>query len=75
MTFVKANKETYIYGMKNVDKERKIHKGEYYFHITSDTQTKYLDSREIAIYHPSWGDGVYFGYKGDWDEFNPHHST
>jgi len=72
MSFVKANKETYVYSMNNVDKEKRIHKGEYYFHITSDRQTKYLDSREIAVYHPSWGDGIYFGYKGDWNEFDPH---
>jgi len=72
MSFVKANKETYIYSMKNVDKERKIHKGEYYFHITTKNETKYLEPREIAVYHPSWGDGVYFGYEGDWNEFDPH---
>ena len=64
--FVISKTDVYINAMGDLDKEIHLPKGFRAFHITSDKQTKWLDPREICVYHPDWG-GVYFGYEGDWE--------
>lgn len=64
--FLTTKTDAYITSMHDLDKEIHLPKGFRAFHITSDKQTKWLDSREICIYHPDW-QGVYFGYEGDWE--------
>jgi len=71
MTFLIANKDTYITSMKNDSHDLMIEEGGFLFHITSDRQTKYLEPREVALYSPNNDLGVCYGYEGDWDEFNP----
>ena len=72
MTFVKANKDTYITSMRDDDNYLLIKKGDYLFHITSDKQTKFLDPGEIAVYFPNNGLGVCYTWERDWDEDDPH---
>lgn len=63
--FVTAKRDTYINLMKNMDAETFVPKGTYMFLITSENQTRYLESDEICVYTPSLG--LNYTYKGDWE--------
>lgn len=63
--FVTAKRDTHIMNMHNTEDEKQIAKGTRMFLITSDKQTKYLDSDEICVYLPEY-EKVHFTYKGDW---------
>ena len=71
MTFVKANKDTYITSMRDDDNDLLVKRGDYLFNITSDKQTKFLEFGEIAVYSPNNDLGVCYTWERDWDEFNP----
>lgn len=66
--FVVAKRDTFINLMKDMDVETAIPKGTLMFHITSDKQTRYLDSDEICIYTPNLG--LNYSYIGDWEICN-----
>lgn len=61
---VAAKRDTYINLMINMDAETAIPEGTRMFLITSDKQTRYLESDEICVYTPELG--LNYTYKGDW---------
>ena len=64
LEFVVAKRDTFINLMKNMDHETAILAGTRMFHITSENQTRYLESDEICLYTPELG--INYSYKGDW---------
>ena len=63
--FVTAKRDTFITLMRDMDKETAIPAGTRMFHITSDKQTRYLESDEICVYTPDLG--LNYSYRGDWE--------
>ena len=63
--FVTAKRDTYINLMRDIDKETAVPQGTRMFHITSDKQTRYLESDEICVYTPDLG--LSYSYRGDWE--------
>jgi ABC-type uncharacterized transport system auxiliary subunit len=63
--FATAKRDTFINRMDNMDVETPISQGTWMFLITSDKQTRYLESDEICVYTPELG--LNYSYKGDWE--------
>ena len=72
--FYKANKKTEMYSMRVPSKTKTVNPGEYYFTISNTPASEGISDSEIALYHPSWGDGVYVGSKDDWEPYDPHNN-
>jgi ABC-type uncharacterized transport system auxiliary subunit len=62
---VAAKRDTFINLMINMDAETAIQQGTRMFLITSDKQTRYLESDEICVYTPEHG--LNYTYKNDWE--------
>lgn len=70
--FYKANKKTEMRSTRASNKTRTANPGEYYFAISDTPAAEGIKDSEIALYHPSWGDGIYVGNKSDWEPYDPH---
>lgn len=67
--FVMAKRDTFVNLMKDMDVESAVPEGTWMFLITSDKQTRYLETDEICVYTPELG--LNYTYKGDWEEYEP----
>lgn len=70
--FYKANKKTELYSTRTSGKTKSANAGEYYFAISDTSASEGIKDSEIALYHPSWGDGIYVGNKLDWEPYDPY---
>lgn len=70
--FVKPTETITLYSTRIEGKTRQADASEYFFTISDTPAAENIPDGMKAVYHPGWGDGVYYGEADKLQPYDPH---